>query len=73
MRLSLVTRPRTHPLLSKFETECGEKYIWTTFSDDQIDLNFENPKVLVKMVEILLFYLEMVLIYMLLLDHIVPI
>ncbi|MBP9479426.1 MAG: sugar phosphorylase [Sebaldella sp.] len=56
--LSLVTRPRTHPLLSKFETECGEKYIWTTFSDDQIDLNFENPKVLVKMVEILLFYLE---------------
>ncbi len=56
--LSMVTRPRTHPLLSKFDTDCGEKYIWTTFSDDQIDLNFENPKVLIKMVEVLLFYLE---------------
>lgn len=56
--LSLVTRPRTLPLLSEFDTACGKKYIWTTFSDDQIDLNFENPEVLVKMLDVLLFYLE---------------
>ena len=56
--VSLVTRPRTHPLLSAFDTSCGKKYIWTTFSDDQIDLNFENPEVLVKMLDVLLFYLE---------------
>ena len=56
--LSLVTRPRTLPLLSEFDTACGKKYIWTTFSDDQIDLNFENPEVLIKMLDVLLFYLE---------------
>ena len=56
--LSLVTRPRTLPLLSEFDTACGKKYIWTTFSNDQIDLNFENPEVLVKMLDVLLFYLE---------------
>ena len=56
--LSLVTRPRTLPLLSEFDTACGKKYIWTTFSNDPIDLNFENPEVLVKMLDVLLFYLE---------------
>jgi glucosylglycerate phosphorylase len=57
--LSSVTRPRATPVLTKFKKEdCTEKYIWTTFSDDQIDLNFENPNVLVKMIEVLLFYLE---------------
>jgi len=57
--LSSVTRPRALPLLSKFILANGEeKYIWTTFSDDQIDLNFSNPKVLLDMVDVLLFYLE---------------
>ncbi|MEH7453336.1 alpha-amylase family glycosyl hydrolase [Gottfriedia acidiceleris] len=57
--LSSVTRPRALPLLSKFKlANDEEKYIWTTFSDDQIDLNFSNPQVLLDMVDILLFYLE---------------
>ncbi|MFF3024884.1 sugar phosphorylase [Gottfriedia sp. NPDC057948] len=57
--LSSVTRPRALPLLSKFNLANGEeKYIWTTFSDDQIDLNFSNPQVLLDMVDVLLFYLE---------------
>ncbi|OQO69749.1 sugar phosphorylase [Enterococcus villorum] len=56
---SSVTRPRTSPLLTKFiDQEDKEKYIWTTFSADQVDLNFKNPKVLMKMIDILLFYLE---------------
>ncbi|PGL67453.1 sugar phosphorylase [Bacillus sp. AFS055030] len=57
--LSSVTRPRALPLLAKFNLAYGEeKYIWTTFSDDQIDLNFRNPQVLLDMVDVLLFYLE---------------
>lgn len=32
------------------------KYVWTTFSEDQIDLNFSNENVFLDMIEILLFY-----------------
>lgn len=53
---SSVTRPRALPLLTKFMTKEGEKYYWTTFSEDQIDLNFSNPKVLAEMIDVLLFY-----------------
>lgn len=53
---SLVTRPRALPLLTKFITSEGEKYFWTTFSEDQIDLNFSNPKLLAEIIEVLLFY-----------------
>ncbi|MBC1481870.1 sugar phosphorylase [Listeria sp. FSL L7-1558] len=57
--LSSVTRPRATPVLTPFKFASGEeKYIWTTFSEDQIDLNFANPEVLYKMVDVLLFYLE---------------
>lgn len=57
--LSSVTRPRSTPVLTKFKMEDGsEKHIWTTFSEDQIDLNFKNPKVLLRMIDILLFYIE---------------
>ncbi|AOH53982.1 sugar phosphorylase [Peribacillus muralis] len=57
--LSAVTRPRPTPVLTKFKLEDGtEKYIWTTFSEDQIDLNFKNPFVLLKMIDVLLFYVE---------------
>jgi sucrose phosphorylase len=54
--LSLVTRPRTHPLLTRFETPAGPRHVWTTFSTDQIDLNFANPDVLVAILEVLLLY-----------------
>ncbi|HZK08414.1 MAG TPA: sugar phosphorylase [Bacteroidales bacterium] len=56
--LSLVIRPRSLPLLTPFETSSGIKYLWTTFSDDQIDLNFANPAVLLEMVKVILFYLK---------------
>lgn len=55
---SSVTRPRALPLLTRFDTAHGEKYIWTTFSEDQIDLNFKSPKVFTKIVELMLFYAE---------------
>ncbi|MBF6057562.1 MULTISPECIES: sugar phosphorylase [Thiomicrorhabdus] len=56
--LSLVTRPRNTPLLVPAYTHRGRKKVWATFSADQIDLNFANPKVLVKMIEVLLLYLK---------------
>jgi len=55
--LSMVTRPRALPLLSKFLKQSGEPvHVWTTFSDDQIDLNYRSLDVLVKMLEALLLY-----------------
>ncbi len=56
--ISLVTRPRTLPLLHPFLKEGQEKYIWTTFSEDQIDLNYENPQVFLRVLEVLLFYIS---------------
>ncbi len=56
--LSSVIRPRTLPLLTTFKTQSGEKQVWTTFSDDQIDLNFSNPVVLLEMLRVLLIYIE---------------
>jgi len=55
--LSSVTRPRNSLLLTRFKTFKGEKYIWTTFSGDQVDLNYKNEKVLLKVIELLLFYI----------------
>ncbi|MFN8565015.1 MAG: alpha-amylase family glycosyl hydrolase [Anaerolineae bacterium] len=45
--LSRVTRPRTLPLLTRFETANGSAHVWTTFSSDQIDLNYANPAIAV--------------------------
>lgn len=57
--LSAVTRPRTSPLLTPFTLADGEtRFVWTTFSADQIDLNFANPEVLIDMMTVLLDYLE---------------
>jgi glucosylglycerate phosphorylase len=56
--LSLVVRPRTLPLLTTFKTTLGTKKVWTTFSADQIDLNFQNPEVLLEILDILLLYVE---------------
>ncbi len=54
--LSGVTRPRTTPLLTPFETPAGTRHIWTTFSADQIDLNFGSPALLLEMTGVLLEY-----------------
>ncbi|MBE0401249.1 sugar phosphorylase [Halomonas sp. FME1] len=56
--VSQVVRPRSSPLLVPISTRRGTRYLWATFSEDQLDLNFENPDVLLEFVGILLFYLE---------------
>jgi len=54
--ISNVFRPRALPLRTTFETIVGPKKVWTTFSADQIDLNFENPDLLLAVIEVLLTY-----------------
>lgn len=56
--LTQVFRPRALPLLSEVQTVEGPKLVWTTFSADQIDLNFANPDVLLAVIDILLYYVE---------------
>ena len=53
---SKVIRPRTSPLLTPFETVNGIHNIWTTFSADQVDINYESPQVLLEMLDVLLLY-----------------
>ena len=56
--LRLILRPRTSDLLTPFRTINGMRFVWTTFSPDQVDLNFRNPRVLLRVVEILLAYVR---------------
>ncbi len=54
---SSVTRPRALPLLTPFTKASGETaHVWTTFSEDQIDINFKSPKILLESIDILLMY-----------------
>ena len=56
--LSSVVRPRDLPLITSFKTDRGEVHLWTTFSADQVDLNFANPRVLLEILDLLLFYIQ---------------
>ena len=56
--LSMVVRPRSTPLRTEVETVDGKRWVWCTFGPDQVDLDFGNPEVLLRIVEIIRFYLE---------------
>lgn len=56
--LRLILRPRTTELLTPFQTIHGKRFVWTTFSPDQIDLNFKSEKVLLRVLGILLSYVR---------------
>ena len=56
--LRLILRPRTSNLLTAFHTLRGVKRVWTTFSPDQVDLNYRNERVLFRVLEVLLFYVR---------------
>jgi len=57
--LSAVVRPRSTPLLTHYQTRGGEKNVWTTFSADQVDLDWTCPDLLFEFLDIILFYLSM--------------
>lgn len=56
--LAMVTRPRTHSLLHAVDTASGTRYVWCTFSYDQVDFDFENPEVLVEFCSIVDHYVR---------------
>ncbi|MBP7274745.1 MAG: alpha-amylase [Kiritimatiellae bacterium] len=56
MDLSRVVRPRTSALATSVHTRSGSRKVWTTFSADQIDLNFANPDVLFEFLDLLFLY-----------------
>ena len=56
--MSQVVRPRSLPLLTPVVTPSGMKHVWTTFSPDQIDLNYANPQVQLGIIDVLLDYVE---------------
>ncbi len=55
---SAVVRPRNSPVLTEVETADGTRHVWSTFSADQVDLDFKNPEVLVEFVRIIRKYLN---------------
>lgn len=57
--LSKVVRPRTSPLISEFPDTNGQIHnIWTTFSKDQVDLNYSSYKVLLAVIDALFYYIQ---------------
>ena len=58
-RIKQVFRPRALPLVHKYSSTSGVlKSVWTTFSEDQVDLNYTDEKVFVAILELLLFYIS---------------
>jgi len=57
--LSAVVRPRSSPVLTPVHKDSDKAWVWTTFSEDQIDLDFANADVLFEFIDILFFYLYM--------------
>jgi sucrose phosphorylase len=55
--VSKVFRPRSAPLSTRFETPGGPRELWTTFGEDQVDLNYRNPAVLLYVIDVILYYL----------------
>jgi glucosylglycerate phosphorylase len=57
MDLSTVVRPRTTPLATSFHDADGRRRdLWTTFSADQVDLDYHTPDVLLEVARVLLHY-----------------
>ena len=55
--LSSVVRPRATPLLTSYQTRGGERLVLrTTFSADQVDLDWTNPDLLFEFLDIILYY-----------------
>jgi len=57
--LSKVVRPRATPLLHEYIADDGKIHnIWTTFSKDQVDLNYKSYKVLRAVLDAMFYYVE---------------
>ena len=55
---SKVIRPRDHKLLKVINIFNKKEYLWRTFSEDQIDLDFKNPSVLLRFIKIMIYLIQ---------------
>ncbi|MEZ4873423.1 MAG: alpha-amylase family glycosyl hydrolase [Bdellovibrionales bacterium] len=53
-----VTRPRSTPLFTSYNIEGRDQLVWTTFSNDQVDLNFRNHKILEEWISLIALYVK---------------
>ena len=53
-----IFRPRTSDILTRYVTLHGPRHVWTTFSEDQVDLNYKCADVLIRVMDILLMYVR---------------
>ena len=53
-----IVRPRSSDISKEINLNGKTKYVWCTFSHDQVDFNFKNPDVLIYFIEIMKFYLN---------------
>ena len=56
--ISNVIRPREHALLQPVTTAEGERQVWCTFSEDQVDFDFSNPLLLEEFIGIILDFID---------------
>jgi len=55
---SNVIRPRSSSLFSQINTIEGPKQVWTTFGPDQVDLNWQNPRILLEFLNLIILYIK---------------
>ncbi len=53
-----VIRPRSSSLFSYINTSKGPRQVWTTFGPDQVDLNWQNPKMIVEFLNLVVTYVN---------------
>jgi sucrose phosphorylase len=53
-----VVRPRSSDLFKEYAVNDETFYLWCTFSHDQVDFNFKNPKVLFFFIKLIHLYLK---------------
>ena len=56
--VSKVVRPRALPLYHEYAQLDKKVSLWTTFSEDQLDLNYKSPEVFIQFLDVLLFYIS---------------
>ena len=54
--VSHVVRPRPQSVVQEYISPQGVRRVWATFSQDQVDLNYQNPDVLMAMLDVAMDY-----------------
>lgn len=57
-KFSKIVRPRSSKLSKKVKVLGKTRFVWCTFSHDQVDFNFKNPDVLLYFLKIIKFYID---------------